>query len=31
VAIDKEASGSRPPVYTRIPELAELGRYLVEG
>lgn len=30
VAIDKELSGAKPPVYTRLPELREIGRYLVE-
>lgn len=26
---DREDSGSKPPAYTRLPELSELGRYLV--
>jgi len=30
VSLDKEAAGQRAAVYTRIPELKELGRYLVE-
>lgn len=29
VEIDKEAAAGRQPVYTRFPELGELGRYLV--
>jgi hypothetical protein len=29
VALDKEASGVKQAAYTRIPELGELGRYLV--
>ncbi len=29
VEIDKEASAGRQPIYTRFPELGELGRYLV--
>lgn len=29
VALDKESSGQKPAAYTRIPELSELGRYLV--
>ncbi len=29
VSLDKEASGAKPAAYTRMPELAELGRYLV--
>lgn len=31
VALDKESSGQKPPAYTRLPELSELGRYLVEN
>ena len=30
VAIDKEAAGQKPPIYTQISELREIGRYLVE-
>lgn len=30
VTIDKEAAGLRPPVFSQISELKELGRYLVE-
>ncbi len=30
VAIDKESSGPKAPYYTQLPELQELGRYLVE-
>jgi hypothetical protein len=30
VALDREASGSKMPSYTKIPELAEIGKYLVE-
>ncbi len=30
VAIDKETSGQKPPVYSQISELREIGRYLVE-
>jgi hypothetical protein len=30
VEIDKEASGPKPPVHSKIPELREIGRYLVE-
>jgi hypothetical protein len=30
VAIDKEAAGQKPPVFSQISELKELGRYLVE-
>jgi hypothetical protein len=30
VAIDKEAAGPKSPVYSQIPELKEIGRYLVE-
>jgi len=29
VEIDKDNSGGRPAIYTRFPELAELGRYLI--
>jgi hypothetical protein len=29
VSLDKESSGEKPAAYTRIPELSELGRYLV--
>jgi len=29
-AVDKEFSGTKPPVYSRIPELKDIGRYLVE-
>ena len=29
-SIDKELAGARPPVYSRIAELKEIGRYLVE-
>lgn len=29
-AIDKTQAGPRPPVYSQIPELHEIGRYLVE-
>lgn len=29
-AIDKESCGQKPPIYTQIPELREIGRYLVE-
>lgn len=28
--LDKELSGAKPTVYSRIPELKEIGRYLVE-
>ncbi|NLJ45119.1 MAG: hypothetical protein GX430_00980 [Treponema sp.] len=30
VALDKEAAGAKQPAFSRIPELKELGRYLVE-
>lgn len=30
VALDREASGAKMPSYTKIPELAEIGKYLVE-
>jgi len=30
VAIDKESAGPRPPVFSQISELHEIGRYLVE-
>jgi len=30
VALDKETAGQRPPIYSQIPELREIGRYLVE-
>lgn len=30
VAIDKEAAGQKPPVFSTIPELREIGRYLVD-
>jgi len=30
VAIDKENAGRKSPVYSQIPELREIGRYLVE-
>jgi hypothetical protein len=30
VAIDKETAGPKPPVYSQISELREIGRYLVE-
>jgi hypothetical protein len=30
VAIDKDAAGQKPPVYSQISELREIGRYLVE-
>ncbi|MCX7025168.1 MAG: hypothetical protein NT080_11200 [Spirochaetes bacterium] len=30
VEIDKESSGPKAPAYTQIPELQELGHYLVE-
>jgi hypothetical protein len=30
VAIDKESAGQKPPVYSQISELREIGRYLVE-
>lgn len=30
VAIDKETSGQKPPVFSQISELREIGRYLVE-
>lgn len=30
VEIDKENAGLKPPIYSRYPELAELGRYLIE-
>jgi hypothetical protein len=30
VAIDKESAGAKGPVYSQIPELKEIGRYLVE-
>jgi len=29
-AIDKEMAGTKPATYSRIPELREIGRYLVE-
>jgi hypothetical protein len=29
-AIDKESAGMKSPVYTQIPELKEIGRYLVQ-
>jgi hypothetical protein len=29
VSLDKESSADKPAAYTRIPELGELGRYLV--
>ena len=29
-AIDKESAGQKAPVYSQIPELREIGRYLVE-
>jgi hypothetical protein len=29
--IDKKAHGIKPPAHTRIPELKELGKYLVPG
>jgi hypothetical protein len=28
--IDRESAGTKPPVYSKIPELREVGRYLVE-
>lgn len=28
--IDRESAGTKPPVHTRIPELKDIGRYLVE-
>jgi hypothetical protein len=30
VALDKAAAGQKPPVISQIPELREIGRYLVE-
>jgi hypothetical protein len=30
VTIDKESAGQKSPVYTQIPDLKEIGRYLVE-
>jgi hypothetical protein len=30
VAIDKENAGSKGPVFSQIPDLKEIGRYLVE-
>jgi hypothetical protein len=30
VAIDKENAGQKSPVYTQMPDLKEIGRYLVE-
>jgi hypothetical protein len=30
VAIDKENAGNKSPVFSQMPELKELGRYLVE-
>jgi hypothetical protein len=30
VAIDKESAGSKVPVYSQLPELREIGRFLVE-
>lgn len=30
VAIDKESAGVKSPVFSQIPELKEIGRYLVE-
>jgi hypothetical protein len=30
VSLDKEASGGKQPAFSKIPELKELGRYLVE-
>ncbi len=30
VALDKDAAGIKQPAFSRIPELKELGRYLVE-
>lgn len=30
VALDKESAGAKGPIYSQIPELKELGRYLVE-
>ncbi|HTX72809.1 MAG TPA: hypothetical protein VMC79_08270 [Rectinemataceae bacterium] len=29
-ALDKDAAGQKAPVYTTIPELREIGRYLIE-
>jgi len=29
-ALDKESAGQKPPVYSTIPELREIGRYLIE-
>lgn len=29
-AIDKESAGQKPPVYTQLNDLREIGRYLVE-
>jgi hypothetical protein len=29
-AIDKESAGAKSPMFTQIPELKEIGRYLVE-
>ena len=28
--LDKESAGQKPPVYSTIPELREIGRYLIE-
>jgi hypothetical protein len=30
IEIDRELSGAKPAVYTKLPELRELGRYFVE-
>lgn len=30
VAFDKEGAGIKPPVYSSMPELREIGRYLIE-
>ncbi len=30
VAIDKESAGSKGPIYSQLPELKEIGRFLVE-
>jgi hypothetical protein len=30
VALDKENAGAKGPIYVQIPELKEIGRYLVE-